>query len=76
MPDERNFYKVEKWSRDGQRQSLLTNRLCLLWCRSGYHTDLEGANYEAFYRCCSCWGHYRRIALNVGIGVPVFGPQF
>ena len=55
--------------------SAIDNQLSSLWSGSDYHAELEGANHEAFYRCYSCWADDRRIALNVGIGVSVFGPQ-
>jgi hypothetical protein len=40
------------------------------------HITLRGANHEAFYYCYPCWFDRRFIALNVGVGVSVFGPQF
>ena len=55
--------------------SAIDNLLPSLWSGSDYHTELEGANHEALYRCYSRWADDRRIALNVGIGVPMFGSQ-
>jgi len=40
-----------------------------------YNSELEEASHEAFPRCYSYWADDRRIALNVGIGVSVFGQQ-
>jgi hypothetical protein len=59
----------------GASGSAIDNLLPSLWSGSDYHTELEGANHEAFYRCYSRWADDRRIALNVGIGLSVFGPQ-
>jgi hypothetical protein len=55
--------------------SAIDNQLPSLWSESDYHTELEGADHEAFYRCYSRRADDRRIALNVRIGVSVFGPQ-
>ena len=55
--------------------SAIDNQLPSLWSGNDYQAELEGANHEAFYRCYSRWADDRRIALNVGIGVSVFGPQ-
>ena len=56
--------------------SATDNLLPSLWSGNDYQTELEGANHEASYRCYSCWVDGRCIALNVGVGISLFGPQF
>jgi len=67
--------KVEKWSRDGQREPLLTISR-LRFGVEAYQTELERANYEARYRCCSSWLDGRGIALDVGVGISLPGTQY
>jgi hypothetical protein len=53
----------------------LTN-VCSGFGVEAYQSELERANYEARYRCCSSWLDGRGIALNVGVGISLPGTQY